>query len=153
VLEGGIEMTFRKRRRFFRRLGLTLAFAALMASPAAGMHALEDSAAPVPVKAVAPHDGDSGWDDALLATGSAALLVGVVSGVQLRLRSRDRRRLGRRASPLRARRSTQQVLRRARVLDDGFRQPPRWADVEHARRRPRLPLNYHEIKIGFPSWS
>src|SRR5712691_1652695 len=22
----------------------------------------------------------------------------------------------------------------------------RWADAEHARRRPRLPLNYHEIK-------
>ncbi len=86
-------MTFRKRHRFLRRFALTLAFAAMAAPAAPAMRTPDEPG--VPSLQGVPRNGGSAWDDAILATGSAAALAGIAGGTALVLRARKGPRLAR----------------------------------------------------------
>jgi hypothetical protein len=87
-------MTFWRRHRFWKRLVVSLAFAAATASPAAAMQTVDEPGAPAP-KVSTPSGGNETWNDVALALGSAALLTGVAGAATVAHRSRKGPRLAR----------------------------------------------------------
>jgi hypothetical protein len=85
-----MEMTFRRRHLFFRRFALSLAFAAVTASPAAAMRAPAD---PGLTQVSLSSSGNSLWTDVAYGFGGVAAFAGVAgcaSVVLLRSRTGSR---------------------------------------------------------------
>ena len=82
-------MTFRKHRRFLRRLVMSLAFAAATASPAAA-RPTPDEPGIAPVQVTAPSDGTA-WLEAAYVAGGVAAFAGVAGCVSVAIRARGSR--------------------------------------------------------------